>query len=43
MAAIIADIIFKCIFINEQFYISIQMLRKFVSKGPIVSIGSGYG
>ena len=30
-----ADDIFKCIFINEKFCISIQILQKFVPNGPI--------
>ena len=29
------DKIFKCIFINEMFYISIRISPKFVLKGPI--------
>ena len=35
MAAILADDIFKCIFLNENFRISIQISLKFVPKGPI--------
>ena len=35
MAAILADGIFKCIFLNENFRISIQISLKFVPKGPI--------
>ena len=35
MAAITTDGIFKCIFVNEKFCISIQMSPKFVPKGPI--------
>ena len=30
-----ADNFFKCIFMNEKFCISIWILLKFVSKGPI--------
>ena len=37
MAAISANVIFKCIFMNEKFCISIQTLLKFVVKGPIDS------
>ena len=35
MAAILADDIFKCIFLNENVRISIQISLKFVPKGPI--------
>ena len=35
MAANLADNIFKCIFINEKFCISIRISLKFVPKGPI--------
>ena len=35
MAAILADDIFKCIFLNENFRISIDMSQKSVLKGPI--------
>ena len=35
MAASLADDIFKCIFVNENDKISIQISRKFVPKGPI--------
>ena len=35
MAAILADDIFKWIFLNEKFCISIWILLKFVPKGPI--------
>ena len=35
MAAISADYIFKCIFMNEKFCILIRMSLKFVPKGPI--------
>ena len=35
MAAILADDIFKCIFVNENFRISIKISRKFVPEGPI--------
>ena len=38
-----ADDIFKYIFMNEKFCISIPISLKFVPKGPIVSIGSGNG
>ena len=31
----LADYIFKCIFINEKFYISIQISLKFVPRAPI--------
>ena len=31
----LADDIFKCIFINENFYISIQISLKFVPRAPI--------
>ena len=34
MTAILADDIFKCIFLNENFYILIQISPKFVPKGP---------
>ena len=34
------DDIFKCIFLNEIVYISIQILLKFVPKGPISNIPS---
>ena len=34
MAAILADDIFMCIFMNEKFYISIRIPLKFVPKGP---------
>ena len=34
MAATLADDIFKCIFLNEKKWISIEISRKFVSKGP---------
>ena len=40
MAAIFADDIFKLIFINEKFCISIRTWLKFVAKSPI-DIGSG--
>ena len=35
MAAILADDIFNCIFLNEKFCILIQISLKFVPKGPI--------
>ena len=35
MAAILADDIFNCIFLNEKFCISIEISMKFVPKGPI--------
>ena len=35
MAAILADNIFKCIFMNEKLRILIQISLKFVPKGPI--------
>ena len=35
MAAISADDIFKCIFMDEKCCISIQISMKFVPKGPI--------
>ena len=35
MAAIFADDIFRSIFVNEKFCISIQIPAKFVPKGPI--------
>ena len=35
MAAILADDIFKCIFLNEKARISIKISLKFVPKGPI--------
>ena len=35
MAAILADDIFKCFFLNEKFCVSIQISSKFVTKGPI--------
>ena len=35
MAAILADDIFKCIFVNESFSILIKISLKFVPKGPI--------
>ena len=33
-----ADDIIKCIFLNENVWISIEILLKFVSKGPINNI-----
>ena len=38
MAAIFADNIFKCIFLNENVSILIKILLKFVHKGPINNI-----
>ena len=35
MAAILADDIFRCIFMNEKFCILIKISLKFVPKGPI--------
>ena len=35
MATILADDIFKCIFLNEKFCILIAISLKFVPKGPI--------
>ena len=35
MAAVLADDIFKCIFLNENFRISIRISLKFVPKVPI--------
>ena len=35
MAAILADDIFKCIFVNEKDKISIQISLKLVPRGPI--------
>ena len=35
MAAILADDIFKCIFLNENVRISIKISMKFIPKGPI--------
>ena len=35
MAAILADDIFKCIFMNENDRINIQIALKFVPDGPI--------
>ena len=35
MAAILADDIFKCIFMNEKLHILIPISLKFVPKGPI--------
>ena len=35
MAAILADGIFKCIFLNENIRMLIQISLKFVPKGPI--------
>ena len=38
MAATLADDIFKCIFLNENIWISIRISVKFVPKGPINNI-----
>ena len=35
MAAILPDNIFKCIFMNEKFCISIRISLKFIRKHPI--------
>ena len=35
MAAILADNIFKCIFLNENYIIPIQISLKFVPRSPI--------
>ena len=35
MAAIFADDIFKCLFLNENIWISMKISLKFVPKGPI--------
>ena len=35
MAATLADDIFKCIFLDENIWISIRISLKFVPKGPI--------
>ena len=35
MAAILADDIFKCIFLNEKFFILIKIWLKFVPRGRI--------
>ena len=35
MAAAFADAIFKCIFVDEMFCVSIQISLRFVSMGPI--------
>ena len=35
MAAIFADNIFRCNFVNEKFCILIEISLKFVPKGPI--------
>ena len=35
MAAILADDIFKCIFLNEKLCILIRISLKFAPKGPI--------
>ena len=35
MAGILADNIFRCIFVNEMFCILIKISLKFVAKGPI--------
>ena len=38
MAAIFADDIFKCIFLNENVSIAVKISVKFVPKGPINNI-----
>ena len=38
MAAILADVIVKCIFLNENVWISIKISLNFVHKGPINNI-----
>ena len=38
MAAIFADDIFRCIFVNEKFFIFIEISQKFVPKSPINNI-----
>ena len=38
MAAILADDIFKCIFLNENVLISIKISLKFVPKGQFSNI-----
>ena len=38
MAAILADDIFKCIFLNENIWIWVKILLKFDPKGPINNI-----
>ena len=38
MDTILADNIFKCIFLNENVWISINISLKFVPKGPINNI-----
>ena len=35
-----ADDIFRCIFVNEKFYIVIKFALKFVPKGPINNISA---
>ena len=40
MAAILADDIFKCIFLNENVWISIKISLKFVPYGPIDNMPS---
>ena len=34
MAAILADVIFRCIFVNEKICMLIEISLKFVPKGP---------
>ena len=34
MAAVLADDIFRCIFVNEMFIILIKISLHFISKGP---------
>ena len=40
MAAILADDILKCIFLNENVRISIQISLKFIPKGPTDNISA---
>ena len=40
MAAIFADDIFKCIFMNEKFRIEMEISLKFVPKGSIDNIST---
>ena len=41
MTAIFAHNLFKCIFVNEKFGVSIQISLRYVLEGLTVSIGSG--
>ena len=38
MAATLADDIFKCIFLNENIWISLKISQKFIPKGAINNI-----